>query len=54
MFGYCSKLWVTHTENPDKVRFNIHRVPLVGDVEKAFLTVGVAQKDRDALQFSVV
>ena len=33
------------------VRLKIYRVPLVGDVEKAFLVVSMAQKNRDALQF---
>ena len=33
------------------VRFRIHRVPLVCDVERAFLMVSVAKRDRDTLRF---
>ena len=33
------------------LRFRTHRVAIVGDVEKAFLIVGVATNDRDVLWF---
>ena len=33
------------------VRFRKHKVALAGDVEKAFLMIGIAPKDRDVLQF---
>ena len=33
------------------LRFRLHRVALVGDVEKAFLMVSVADCDRDVLRF---
>ena len=33
------------------LRFRLHRVALVGDVEKAFLMVSVAECDRDVLRF---
>ena len=32
------------------LRFRLHRVALVGDVEKAFLMVSVANYDRDVLR----
>ena len=33
------------------LRFRVHNVALVGDIEKAFLMIGVSQKDRDVLRF---
>ncbi len=33
------------------LRFRLHRVALAGDIEKAFLMVSVAAKDRDCLRF---
>ena len=33
------------------LRFRLHNVGLVGDVEKAFLMVSVAECDRDILRF---
>ena len=33
------------------LRFRLHRVALVGDIEKAFLMVSVVDHDRDALRF---
>ncbi|MCG8621378.1 MAG: hypothetical protein MJE68_05160 [Proteobacteria bacterium] len=33
------------------LRFRLHEVALVGDVEKAFLMVSVADRDRDVLRF---
>jgi hypothetical protein len=33
------------------VRFRMNRVALIGDIEKAFLMVGIAEKDRDVLRF---
>ena len=33
------------------MRFRCHRVALVSDVDKAFLTVSVEEKDRDCLRF---
>ena len=33
------------------LRFRANRVALVGDVEKAFLMVGIAEEDRDVLRF---
>ncbi|MCG8620595.1 MAG: hypothetical protein MJE68_01170, partial [Proteobacteria bacterium] len=33
------------------LRFRLHEVALVGDVEKAFLMVSVVDRDRDILQF---
>ena len=33
------------------LRFRLHRVALVGDVEKAFLMISVAECDRDVLRF---
>ena len=33
------------------LRFRTHRVAIVGDVQKAFLMVGVATNDRDVLRF---
>ena len=33
------------------LRFRSHRVALVGDIEKAFLMVHIAEEDRDVLRF---
>ena len=33
------------------LRFRVHRVAIVADIEKAFLMVSVAKKDRDVLRF---
>lgn len=33
------------------LRFRIHRIALVGDIEKAFLMVSVVDHDRDVLRF---
>ena len=33
------------------IRFRTYEVALIGDVEKAFLMIRVAEKDRDALRF---
>ena len=33
------------------IRFRVHKVALVGDIEKAFLMINVIERDRDALQF---
>ena len=33
------------------LRFRAHRIPLTGDVEKAFLMISVAEQDRDVLRF---
>ena len=33
------------------IRFRMHKVALVGDVEKAFLMVSITERDRDALHF---
>ena len=33
------------------LRFRVHKVSLVADIEKAFLMVAVAERDRDALRF---
>ena len=33
------------------LRFQCHRVALVGNIEKAFLMVGIAEEDREKLQF---
>ena len=33
------------------LRFRTHRIPLTGDVEKAFLMISVAEQDRDVLRF---
>ena len=33
------------------LRFRIHRVALIGDIEKAFLMVGINESDRDVLRF---
>ena len=33
------------------LRFRCHRVALIGDIEKAFLMVGVSEQDRDVLRF---
>ena len=33
------------------LRFLTHRKALVGDIEKAFLNVSVAEEDRDVLRF---
>ena len=33
------------------LRFRVHRVAIIADIEKAFLMVSVARKDRDALRF---
>jgi hypothetical protein len=33
------------------VQFRMHKVALVGDIEKAFLMVGVSERDRDVLRF---
>ena len=33
------------------IRFRAHQVALVGDIEKAFLMVGVTERDRDVLRF---
>ena len=36
------------------VRFRCHRTALIGDIEKAFLMISVAEDDRDALRFQWV
>ena len=33
------------------LRFRIHRVAVISDIEKAFLMVSVSEEDRDALRF---
>ena len=33
------------------LRFRVHRIGLIGDIEKAFLMVSVTPKDRDVLRF---
>ena len=33
------------------LRFRLHKIALVGDIEKAFLTVSVDEEDRDVLRF---
>ena len=33
------------------LRFRVHRVAVTADIEKAFLMVGIAKKDRDVLRF---
>ena len=33
------------------LRFRVHKVALAADIEKAFLTVSMAEKDRDVLRF---
>ena len=33
------------------IRFRMHKVALVGDMEKAFLMVSITERDRDALRF---
>ena len=33
------------------MRFRVNQVPLTGDIEKAFLIVGMAEEDRDVLRF---
>lgn len=33
------------------VRFRCHKTALVGDIQKAFLRISVAEDDRDALRF---
>ena len=33
------------------LRFRVHRVALTGDIEKAFLMISMAEKDRDVLRF---
>lgn len=33
------------------LRFRLHKVALIADIEKAFLMVGIDEKDRDALRF---
>lgn len=33
------------------LRFRLHKIALIGDVEKAFLMISVAESDRDALRF---
>ena len=33
------------------LRFRKRRIALVGDIEKAFLNVGVSEEDRDVLRF---
>ena len=33
------------------LRFRGHRIALVGDIEKAFLMVHIAEEDKDALRF---
>lgn len=33
------------------IRFRCHKTALVGDIEKAFLMISVAEDDRDALRF---
>lgn len=34
-----------------RVRFRTHRMAFLGEIEKAFLNVSVAEKDRDVLRF---
>ena len=33
------------------LRFRIHRIAIIADIEKAFLMISVAKKDRDVLRF---
>ena len=33
------------------LRFRCHSIALIGDIEKAFLMVGIAEEDRDSLRF---
>lgn len=33
------------------LRFRVHRVAIIADIEKAFLMVSMAEKDRDVLRF---
>ena len=33
------------------LRFRVYQVALTGDIEKAFLMVGMAEQDRDVLRF---
>ena len=33
------------------IRFRMHNIAVVADVEKAFLSVGLQQQDRDATRF---
>ena len=33
------------------LRFRLHKIAIIGDIEKAFLMISVAPEDRDALRF---
>ena len=33
------------------IRFRLHRIALIADIEKAFLMISVAEEDRDVLRF---